>query len=298
MAIILIVIISFSSLMVELGRKRNLDSYFQQVIETSTFSTLSNYDRKLYKKFSLMALSSNVDETTLQKYINANLNSGIDSQKTLDREMLLEEIEVQGIYDLANPDVLRQQIEENWKYRGPYNIVDGTLNLEKSLTDYVKTLEKAVPALQFFKNISSTFQKLTEVVEKAVSLKEASEKMNNKQETYEDGVGTYNNAVQQYKDNISALDVNDEHYAEKKAAYDQEISGAANTFKNEISEYISACNEFITGVDDFSAKYAEFVSAGMDIAFQQIAKEEYDKVCYPKNPIHTKWLPLHRDDGI
>ena len=51
MAIIIIVIISFSSLMVELGRKRNLDSYFQQVIETSTFSTLSNYDRKLYKKF-------------------------------------------------------------------------------------------------------------------------------------------------------------------------------------------------------------------------------------------------------
>lgn len=296
MAIILIVIISFSSLMVELGRKRNLDSYFQQVIETSTFSTLSNYDRKLYKKFSLMALSSNVDETTLQKYINANLNSGIDSQKTLDREMLLEEIEVQGIYDLANPDVLRQQIEENWKYRGPYNIVDGTLNLEKSLTDYVNTLEKAVPALQFFKNISSTFQKLTEVVEKAASLKEASEKMNNKQETYEDGVGTYNDAVQQYKDNIRALDVNDEHYAEKKAAYDQEISGAADTFKNEISEYISACNEFITGVDDFSAKYAEFVSAGMDIAFQQIAKEEYDKVMQQNSGPYKDWTNEEKEN--
>ena len=278
MAIILIVIISFSSLMVELGRKRNLDSYFQQVIETSTFSTLSNYDRKLYKKFSLMALSSNVDETTLQKYINANLNSGIDSQKTLDREMLLEEIEVQGIYDLANPDVLRQQIEENWKYRGPYNIVDGTLNLEKSLTDYVNTLEKAVPALQFFKNISSSFQKITEVVEKAVEVSNSIDQLDEASDAYEDGLSIYNAAVEEYENNINGLDAEDENYAEKKASYDSAIESASITFKNQIQTYITACDSFANSVDEFASKYAEFASLGMDIALQSLAKDELDKL--------------------
>ena len=289
MAIILIAIISLSSLLVELGRKRSIDSMFQQMVETSAFSTLSNYDRELYKRFTLMALSPNVDENTLEKYMNACLNTGVSDSKIIDQEIALEDLSFQGLYDLANPNVLRNQIEENWKYRGPYNIVDGTLNLEASLTDFVKSLEKSVPALEFFKTAATSFQKVTEVMEKAVALSVATQSMLDAKDTYESGVDTYNSAVEDYEDNINSLSTDDEDYAEKKAEYDSEIESAAEIFKGHIQGYIDAANGFVESIDEFGNTYAELLGMGVDITLQQLAKEEYDKVMQKNTGPYKDW---------
>lgn len=288
-SIILIVMMSFGSLMVEFGRARSVNTIVSQITESAAFSTLSNYDRDLYKRFALMALSPNIDEATFENYVKACLNEDIDNPKLLEKNIKLNAVEVVSMYPLANPDVIRAQIEENWKYRGPYNVVDGTLNLEASISEYIKNLEKASTIISFFKTIATMANDVAGCVESIVQYSEDYNDYEAKDTAYKDGVDTYNEAVETYENDIASLDPKSDTYADDKKAIEDTMQAAGDTFKDQIQDLIDSTNTMANSMDNMIASITALLADGVTLKIQDVCRKEIEKMEGSHSSEYSNW---------
>lgn len=288
-AIILVVTMSFSSLMVEIGRARSVNSIVSQITESAAFSTLSKYDRDLYKRFALMALSPDIEEGTFENYVRASLNEGIDNPISIEQSIKAVDIKVDKMYPLANPNVIRAQIEEAWKYRGPYNLAEGTLNLEKSITDYIKNLEKASTVITFFKSIATMTNDIVTCVEKVVTFTEDYDNYKEKNTAYESGVDTYNSAIDTYNNDIAALDTESETYEEDKQSIESAMSSAGETFQDQIQDLIDSTESLTDSLDDMFESVQTIFSDGVSINLQKMCLAEKTKIENGNSGEYSSW---------
>lgn len=309
-SIILIVVLSFSSLMMEIGRKRSIDAYFQEVVEKSAFATLSGYDRNLYKRFALLAMNPQVDEDTLnnlfQNYMKSNLNYELKDNGvtpiTLDQTVVFSESSVEGIYDLADIDVLKSQIEEVSKYRSPYSLVENSLNLESSLKDFVKSIEKTIPMISYLKEATEIGKVITDVTYKALELKVATDTLDTAQQEYADEISNYNDAVELYNDSVAALDTNADDYEQQLSELKSSMQSSAESLKEKINSYVSAVTGYLAAITSFENAFNQMVTDGVVTALRIRTKQEMDQVEAANNQNnlgvtgYSNWSQMERDE--
>lgn len=309
-AIILIATMSFSSLLVEIGRKRSIDALFQEVVEKSAFSTLSQYDRKLFKRFALLAMDQQLSDSEKTEiytnYIKSNLNYELADNSiaplAMDKLVTVEGGTIEGIYDLADIDVLRSQIEEASKYRSPYSIVENTLNLESSINDFVKEVEKTIPVLSYLKSATEIGKDLVNLIEKAVAIDTETDNLDEAKSNYSEGVKTYNEAVDTYENAIAGLDSEAEDYDIQLATIKSTMSSAGNTFRKQIKDLMDGITSYRTAVNDFEEAFNEYVSDGFSSTLRIITEEERKEVAAAnaQNNIgvtgYSQWSQMERDE--
>lgn len=309
-SIILIAILSFSSLLMELGRKRNIDAYFQEAVEKSAFAMLSGYDRNLYKRFALLAMNPQVDDDTLnnmfKNYMKANLNYELKDNsitpKALDQTVALKDTSIEGMYSIADADVLKSQIEEITKYRSPYSLVENSLNLESSLKEFVKSIEKTVPMVSYLKEATEIGKILTEVTKKAISAKTASEDLSTAAENYKQEIENYNDAVTAYNDAVADLDTSADNYDEMLDALQTSMSASATALQTKISAYITAITSYLKAINEFETAFNQMVTDGVVTALRIRTAEEMAQVAAANDQNnlgcsgYAQWTQPERDE--
>lgn len=271
-AIILIVMLSFSSLFLEIGRKRSWDACFQLIVENSAFSTLGNYDTELYKRFGLLALNPNVDEKVFKKYVLTNLNHNLEDDgiatKLLDNPLEVKNVTVDKMYDLSNTDILRNQIEEVSKYRAPVRQVTEADFFQDNITNVIKNVQKSYPAVSFLLSISEIGKGIVDICDLGQKVHEQSDAYITANDNYKDAVDTYNSAVDTYNNTINSLDTSDPDYETKKNNAESAMSSAASSMNSMISDLHTSVRKWQDGTTKLKDSVAKLVGNGAGAIIQ------------------------------
>lgn len=281
-SIILVVTLSFSSLLLEIGKKRSVDAIFQQATENAAFSVLGYYDMDLFKRFGLLAMNPDVDEKTFEKYLLSNINQNLDSSgintKRMEAPLAIQSVDIEKMYDLSDTDVLRNQIEEVVKYRAPLNQINETFDFEKKLKSFFSEKLKAIPMVSFLMSVADIGKALCEVTEKYDAVENASNNYLTADSNYENEIVTYNKAVEDYYTAINNLSETDPDYETKKASADSAMSSAAKSMNTCIDDLNKSVKQLKSKTLDLQKAIDNFVAKGAGAGIQAVVNSERTKV--------------------
>ena len=84
-SLILVAIMSSSSLLMEIAKYRNHQALLEEIVDSASFSMLSNYDSDLLKRFGLLAMSDKVTKDEYLKYLKTNVNGDIEDPNAVEQ---------------------------------------------------------------------------------------------------------------------------------------------------------------------------------------------------------------------
>ncbi|MBM7615821.1 DUF5702 domain-containing protein [Alkaliphilus hydrothermalis] len=135
LSITLLVVITLTGMLVDGARIRTGDATMKRVASTALISTLSHYDQTLKKEYGLFALA--MPQGEMEAFVKEYMNKGLRPTDFLEGPVLkskadywdlyqfnIEKLQVTPRYSLEEDVVLRQQILEHMKYRGPKILVE------------------------------------------------------------------------------------------------------------------------------------------------------------------------------
>ncbi|MBD5544098.1 MAG: hypothetical protein HDR01_07655 [Lachnospiraceae bacterium] len=269
LAIILTGILSFSSILVEIGRYRSVKALFNEMSDNALFSTLSQYDKDLYERFGLLAMEKKTDEDTYKKYLTENMN--LSNEDLIQIDKIIQDLSIENfdkIYDLQNLDVLKGQILECGKYRTIEKSLNDITGLEDSLKGLIKEFEKAMPILDLISNISKVGEAFVEMVISEIELIDICQKYQGKKSSYESALQKYNEAVEKrdkymedYSSDSDSEDF-DENYEENITGKNEAVSLAASNLKTKAEDLKGVLKEYKETIEKFDKAYNLFISSG------------------------------------
>ena len=184
LALILLPMLIFSGIVVDVSRLYAAKTVVSGAGDLTMNAALSRYDKKLKDEYGLLAMADAPDSAkvkdTLQGYFKESCGIDIGEKKETLHSMLQMELGENGLTasgvkgtSLAETDVLRQQIMEYMKIRGPVYIVNDILEKMKKLPlknmkekrEHIKNKTKYGKAL---KKIGEPLKKAKEEVEKHI----------------------------------------------------------------------------------------------------------------------------------
>ena len=184
LALILLPMLIFSGIVVDVSRLYAAKTVVSGAGDLTMNAALSRYDKKLKDEYGLLAMADAPDSAkvkdTLQGYFKESCGIDIGEEKETLHSMLQMELGENGLTasgvkgtSLAETDVLRQQIMEYMKIRGPVYIVNDILEKMKKLPlknmkekrEHIKNKTKYGKAL---KKIGEPLKKAKEEVEKHI----------------------------------------------------------------------------------------------------------------------------------
>lgn len=269
LAIILTGILSFSSILVEIGRYRSVKALFNEMSDNALFSTLSQYDKDLYERFGLLAMEKKTDKDTYKKYLKENMN--LSNQDLIQIDKILQDLEIEEfdkIYDLQNLDVLKGQMLECGKYRTIERGLNNITGLEDSLKELIKEFEKAMPVLNLISNVSKLGETLVEMVISEIELVKVCFKYQDAKGAYENALQKYNDAVDkrdEYAENYSSDENSedfDENYEENMEGNNEAVSEAAGELKAKAEALRDVLKTYKEKIEKFDKAYNLFISSG------------------------------------
>jgi len=163
LAVLMTPFLTIALLLVEVGRYNSAVSMLDEALGVSSISTLANYDDYLQERWGLLALSQEIDYDAVYKQ-NLETNGGI-----LGNTLSIQNSTVTGMYDLADPDILKAQILEYCKLNAPTTLATEFLNL----SDLIGKLEN----LSGMGNIVSLLTKGVDAIDSGITLVESAEKL-------------------------------------------------------------------------------------------------------------------------
>lgn len=156
----------FAQVIVEMARARVATTEIRNNMDLAATSTLTNYSQILKDMYGLMALSENDSDKLAEEfshYFERTLDvNGLEEEKTsadkvwdkIDEfsnkdkknykniyDFKAEETKVTPLYNLSEYEVLRAQILDNMKFRGPKQLAEGILDKITSLKNLNKQTE-------------------------------------------------------------------------------------------------------------------------------------------------------------
>ena len=142
LALILLPMLIFSGIVVDVSRLYAAKTVVSGAGDLTMNAALSRYDKKLKDEYGLLAMADAPDSAkvkdTLQGYFKESCGIDIGEEKETLHSMLQMELGENGLTasgvkgtSLAETDVLRQQIMEYMKIRGPVYIVNDILEKMK-----------------------------------------------------------------------------------------------------------------------------------------------------------------------
>ena len=247
-SIILIAILSFRSLMVEIGRMRSIDALLSEAMDNAAFSTLSNYDAALYKRFALLALNPDVDDETFNNYLRKTLNE-YNSDKILSDSgaEMTADASMDKIYDLTDEKVLKSQIEELHKYRGVMDIASTYVDYEKAIEAILSFFDKNLVYLQFFTNMTDRADVIIEYFAAIGKYYKATKALDLKQEEYYDAADEYNEARSAYEDTMNDSDAT----TEEKNSAASELGSKKTKLEKAIDDLYQCIHDMIEAESDY-----------------------------------------------
>lgn len=253
-SIILIAILSFSSLMVELGRMRSIEALFSEVVDNAAFSSLSNYDAALYKRFALMAINPNIDNDTYNNYLTMSMNRRNKDNKLIDMGgKLTTDATITSVYDLANEDVLKSQILELNKYRGVLDIANRHLEFEDTIKTMIQFFEKNIVFLEFFKKVTDQSEVVIAYFSSIAKYYKTTKDLKDKEGTYQSAVTAFNEARKEYKKVSGSSSATQEEKSVAQSNYDQkklDLENAIDAVYQAIYDLIDAAEEYQVALDN------------------------------------------------
>ena len=184
LALILLPMLIFSGIVVDVSRLYAAKTVVSGAGDLTMNAALSRYDKKLKDEYGLLAMADTPDSAkvkdTLQGYFKESCGIDIGEEKETLHSMFQMELGENGLTasgvkgtSLAETDVLRQQIMEYMKIRGPVYIVNDILEKMKKLPlknmkekrEHIKNKTKYGKAL---KKIGEPLKKAKEEVEKHI----------------------------------------------------------------------------------------------------------------------------------
>jgi len=188
LCIVLLIMIAIPAILVEGTRIKAAQTQIESALDISAKSALANYNYLLKELYGLMALSSDDPDLLMEEiiyYLERNLMvegikehktkaestldtinesetvkniKGVDKkkeEKSLDLyDYKIENLKVQPIYNLSEPEVLRAQILEYMKYRGPKELSEGLMDKFLALKDFKKQADILKEKLDVDKNLT------------------------------------------------------------------------------------------------------------------------------------------------
>ncbi len=282
LSIILIAALSLNSSLIEMAKYRSMERLYKEMSENAAFSLLSYYDRDLYENFGFLALEHDVGEEELLRYLQMNL-TGFGSELDLNRADILanvisDDVDVARLYPLSQKDVYVAQMMEFGAYRAPVFLANNMLNIEDTMNELIESLEKALPILNLFDQLSGIIEAYVETVICLQEYLDSAVKLKAQALEYPFKLASYDAAVSEMNDFIGGYEgEKDENYESQLWTLKEEAAENAAEFQKFLTEglipalddYSEKMEAYITAYDNFLNTNAEALLATMDIGLEQ-----------------------------
>lgn len=166
LSIVLSGILTLGTLLVEMGRYQEAKQQLEESSIVSALSLLAEYDTDLESRFGLYGINSEtVSSNVFLNYLTYNSDaSDTSTTNLLSRPYSIETADQELLYDLANYSVLERQILEYEKYRGPLNVAEELLDIDKMMKELKENIEKLIPGLEEMLTICDSIADLAEAL--------------------------------------------------------------------------------------------------------------------------------------
>lgn len=150
-SLMLVSVLSLGTLVIEAGRFQAAKNQLADATISASTSMIAAYDPELYDRYGLLAIdSARFNEARAKEYLeyNADLSPGFLGNK-VSRLYSVADIELQGLYNLTYPAILKQQILTRAKYHVvPQNYALNYYNAETFLSDLQNKCDYVADALK------------------------------------------------------------------------------------------------------------------------------------------------------
>lgn len=238
LAILMVPFATISGALINAARFNSAVEIFDEALCNASNSTLGTYDEFLRNRFGLLAMYQNVASggvgydaqalisDTFKYYMEQNL-------KTLSNTYESSELNANGVYPLADTDVLLSQIYENGKYSVPAKLVVDGLSIDDIIN---KLTEGTKIVTTIFDTMSSGADMLggfSDCQDKINSLEAQIKATGNAKSEYEGAYINFKNAVDNYNKVIDELNEEIKSAQEGIEQASQKVENCKETLEKE-----------------------------------------------------------------
>lgn len=236
LAILMVPFVSVAGALINAARINSTIAVFDEALCNASNSTLGTYDEFLKKRFGLLAMAQdgvggnytgqNFIADTFQFYMEQNLN-------VLSNTYLESQSEANGVYPLADPDVLLASLMEYSKYTVPTKMVADALPLDSLLSDLTESFSVVSGGLNVFSSTLDVGVSLDTCQTDLQALKERLDECVVLKGSYDTNYTEFNGATTQYNNALSTMKTEVDaawvkvNEAREKVAHAQEALDAA-----------------------------------------------------------------------
>ena len=237
LVLLLVPFYSVAAILEEVGRYQSALRGLDSAINSSQMSVLSQYDSFLMDRFALMAVDQGTD-------INKQFWSYLNKQDTIDTRSFSLSTKAEGVYPLADIEVLYQQINEFSTYTVPTKLIlEGVNfnNIVSQLESYNTTFSNII------KQLNSVGTSLQSGLDSYNAQKEASEQLEKVTKT----TSAYHEAYDNFEKALKNLA---EHKKTERPEDEQEAAQWDEKLKNLTQEAIQANKNYQSNLEEESSE--------------------------------------------
>lgn len=270
LALVVSPLLSTALLLVESARYQNVVELMEEIMDSSAFSTLAEYDTYLDERFGLLSVSQGTDiNATFADYLTTNANA-------IGSSVSLNSYSASGQYALSNTDVLKQQLLEYSEITVAAEVVTEGFDIDKLLEDLIdaldlKELQDEIDAVTSGAELASEIEKLIEAIIDAK--KQYTDKYKPALTAYRNAYTTFEEKALELIEALEAAEADLEEGDDPESIYDDgdvkdaikalkkardTYKNAASTLKSELSTLKGYIDSMISAVNKLPEKLSKF----------------------------------------
>lgn len=302
MALLMTPFLTLALVLVDAGRYNSSISVLDEAMGVSAVSTLSHSDSYLHERWGILGLDPKVDiQKTYEEYLD--INAGI-----MGESLTAELVDVKGLYDLANNEILYNQILEFSKLNVPTELAMNFLDIA-DLIGMLERINSFGKIFDLITNGTNVLDASMTVADSAEALKATANNLAAAIDTYHTSYGEFETAVSDLITVLNESEPKKEDYKDQagnldSAKYDQAVLNRENKIKkarNDVKLYRDAyataignlagiMDEYKVAMKDCSAAFGD-IATNLAQASGNIAKLNYqqaeDKYKAAKKVVNT-----------
>lgn len=163
LALVMSPMLSTALILVESARYQDAAQLMEEIIDSSAFSTLAEYDSFIDERFGLLSISQ---ETSINDTFSEFLD---DNVSALGNSIAVDSISASGKYALSNTDVLKQQILEYSEISVAAEMIIEGFDIDKVFDQLksslsIEKIQKQIESVNATIDVASEFEKLIEAI--------------------------------------------------------------------------------------------------------------------------------------
>lgn len=259
LVLIMMPITSLAMVFEEGSRYQSAMEMMNEVVDSSAFSSIAEYDSYLDDRFALMA-------TSQQTNLNDNFKGYLDTNvKAMGNSVTVKNSRLKGTYSLADTEVLKQQLLESAELSVTTQLISdgfdidaqlGKLKKKLGLDDIDKQISQVNDEIKLTNSVVETVQKLKDTIVTANSYnsawKEYDEAYNNSESGFKKKVLTLAEKIKTAEENLEEGANHDDIYdTEDVKNAIKEAEDAAKSYKektDKLAEQEQSMRDALTGL--------------------------------------------------